>query len=154
VPYGVARIRIESAAALSISAWAGGPPSTLCTVNASESEGATRLQGLEPKDRTALGRIRNFQSQLSTAWSHPGNAGHRTKAISRVALFHAKAQVFHQRTCVPIGNHSKMWADRRFAGSVELVLGNPPDWRYMQAWKLSQSNRNPMQERHLKRTPP
>jgi FkbM family methyltransferase len=82
-----------------------------------------------------LGRIRNFRNQLSTAWGHPGNAGHRTKAISRVALFHAKAQVFHQRSCVPIGSHSKMWADRRFASSVELVLGNPPDWRYMQAWK-------------------
>ena len=93
------------------------------------------LYGLEPKNRTILGRLHNFGNQLSTAWEHPGNAGHRAKAISRVSLFHAKAQLFHQRTCVPIGSHSRMWADRHFAGTVELVLGNPPDWRYMQVWK-------------------
>ncbi len=28
-----------------------------------------------------------------------------------------------------------MWADRRYPPTVELVLGNPPDWPYMQAWK-------------------
>jgi FkbM family methyltransferase len=39
------------------------------------------------------------------------------------------------RTRVPIGDHSKMWADRRFPSTEKVVLGNPPDWSYMQAWK-------------------
>jgi FkbM family methyltransferase len=28
-----------------------------------------------------------------------------------------------------------MWADRRFASTTKLVLGNPPDWATMQAWR-------------------
>ena len=28
-----------------------------------------------------------------------------------------------------------MWADRKFACSFEFVVGNPPDWNEMQAWK-------------------
>jgi FkbM family methyltransferase len=85
--------------------------------------------------RTAGDKSRNFRRQLRATWRHPGNAGHRTRAIARLLLFHVRARVFHKRTCVPIGDHSKMWADRRFAHTVQLVLGNPPDWEYMQAWK-------------------
>jgi FkbM family methyltransferase len=28
-----------------------------------------------------------------------------------------------------------MWADRRFASTTKLVVGNPPDWENMQAWR-------------------
>jgi FkbM family methyltransferase len=92
-------------------------------------------RGMAPADRSSLGQLRNFRTQLSTAWRHPGNEGRRIEALGRVSWFHVKARAFHARTRVPIGDHSKMWADRGFACTVELVLGNPPDWPYMQAWR-------------------
>lgn len=85
--------------------------------------------------RTSGDKIHNFRRQLRSTWGHPGNARHRIKAIARLLLFHVRAQIFHKRTCVPLGDHSKMWADRRFPLTVQLVLGNPPNWAYMEAWK-------------------
>jgi FkbM family methyltransferase len=79
-------------------------------------------------------RIQSFQQELSTAWRHPGNTDHRVKAVGRVVTFHARGLV-GRPTLVPIGDHSKMWADRRFKATGKLVVGNPPDWRPMQVWR-------------------
>jgi FkbM family methyltransferase len=89
-----------------------------------------------PAAGTTLERLRSFRKELASASSHPGNAGHHIKAFGRVTSFHINARVLKKRTCVPIGDHSKMWADRRFPSTGQLILGNPPDWKPMQAWKL------------------
>jgi FkbM family methyltransferase len=81
-------------------------------------------------------RLRSFRKELSSARSHPANAGHRIKAVERVTMFHVRAQVFQKRTCARIGDHSRMWVDRRFPSTGNLILGNPPEWKPMQAWKL------------------
>ncbi len=82
-----------------------------------------------------MDKLQSFRKELSSARRHPGNAGHRVKAFERVTLFHVRSQVLHRRTCVPIGDHSKMWVDRRFPSTGQLILGNPPDWKPMQAWR-------------------
>ena len=68
-------------------------------------------------------------------WHHPANAGHRTQAIVRVAAFYFSDLVLSSRMRIRIGDHSTIWADRRFVTSVEVVLANPPEWNEMQAWK-------------------
>jgi FkbM family methyltransferase len=42
---------------------------------------------------------------------------------------------FTDRKQVPIGDHSRLWADRRFECSLKALIANPPDWAEMQAWK-------------------
>ena len=68
-------------------------------------------------------------------WRHPANSGHRVKAFARVAGVYFSALVLRSRRQVPIGDHSRIWADRRFVNSIEVAIGNPPEWKEMQAWK-------------------
>ncbi len=41
----------------------------------------------------------------------------------------------HRCTRVPIGDHSSIWADLNVPSTIKTVVGNPPDWAEMQAWR-------------------
>jgi FkbM family methyltransferase len=69
------------------------------------------------------------------AWTHPANSGHRISAVLRVLTFYVRGYVFHRRTLATVGTHSKMWADTRVTSTARVVLGDPPDWQAVQAWK-------------------
>ena len=77
-------------------------------------------------------RVRNLTLRI---WAHPANSGHRVRAFLRVLHFYFSALVLHSPIQVPLGEHSRIWADRRQACSFEVVVGNPPDWNEMQAWR-------------------
>ena len=82
--------------------------------------------------RWLLRRMRRLTIKI---WRHPANSGHRVRAFVRVASVYFAALVLRSRRQVPIGDHSRIWADRRFVNSIEVAIGNPPEWKEMQAWK-------------------
>lgn len=52
-----------------------------------------------------------------------------------MALFHLRGRLLHRRTRVGIGDHSFLWADLNVVSTIWSVIGNPPDWNEMQAWR-------------------
>jgi FkbM family methyltransferase len=81
------------------------------------------------------GKFGAFRDEVRNAWAHPSNNGRRAQTLGRLTLFHLRANVLHQRCSFPLGDHSKIWADRQFPSTGKAVLGNPPDFGYMQAWR-------------------
>lgn len=81
------------------------------------------------------GRVNTVLHQGQAAWNHPANRGHRTAALFRLAAFHCRGRLLHRRSCVPIGEHSRMWADLAVVSTIHAVVANPPDWETMQAWR-------------------
>ncbi len=81
------------------------------------------------------GKLSTFRDEVRGAWEHPANAGRRAHTLGRLTLFHLRADVLHQRCSLPLGDHSRIWPDRRFPSTEKARLGNPPDFGYMQAWR-------------------
>ena len=80
-------------------------------------------------------RWRRGRNLTLKIWRHPANAHHRLRAFLRVLRFFVSAILLRSRIKVPLGAHSEIWADRGFVSSFNVVIGNPPDWNEMQAWK-------------------
>jgi FkbM family methyltransferase len=72
---------------------------------------------------------------VKDAWHHPANTGHRPRAVLRVLRFYARGYLLNRRTLTPIGDRSKLWADTTMTSTARVVVGNPPDWSAIQAWK-------------------
>ncbi len=73
--------------------------------------------------------------QAGAVWHHPANCGRRPLAFVRWATFHVRGRVLHRRTLTPIGDHSVIWADLGVVSTIRVVVGNPPDWAEMRAWR-------------------
>ncbi|MGA2837171.1 MAG: FkbM family methyltransferase [Acidimicrobiales bacterium] len=99
------------------------------------SDDPARGGGTGLLERVTTGRLRTVVRQCGAAWHHPANRGHRLAALARLAKFQVQGRVAHRRTSVPIGDHSRMWADLKVVSTIHAVVGNPPDWAPMQAWK-------------------
>lgn len=84
---------------------------------------------------TWRGKLYLIRAHVVLAWHHPANGGNRLRAVFRVLNFYGRGYLFHRRTLTPIGDSLKMWADTRVTSTARVVVGNPPDWRAMQAWK-------------------
>lgn len=80
-------------------------------------------------------KVAEGMHQGEVAWSHPGNQGHRVRSLYRLSAFHLRGRLLHRRTQIPIGQHSSMWADLSVVSTIHAVIGNPPDWAEMQAWR-------------------
>src|SRR5580704_16999298 len=83
---------------------------------------------------TLAARATTVLHQGQAAWSHPANRDHRSAALYRLAAFHIRGRLLHRRSCVPIGEHSRMWADLAVVSTIHAVVANPPDWETMQVW--------------------
>ena len=99
-------------------------------------QGAPRSQE-QPAHRSGFisSRWRRGRNLTLKIWRHPANSHHRLRAFLRVLRFFVSAILLRSRIKVPLGAHSEIWADRGFVSSFNVVIGNPPDWNEMQAWK-------------------
>jgi FkbM family methyltransferase len=93
-------------------------------------QGPPEHAGEEP-----LGRMGRLRDALRLAKEHPSNVGHGARTTVRVTAFHLRAYFLHQRVRCPLGEHSSIWADRRFPSTTKAVSGNPPDFPNLVAWR-------------------
>lgn len=66
---------------------------------------------------------------------HPANRTHRLRSLVSAVEFQVTGRLFGRRKLVPIGNHSRIWADVHNGASFKAFCGNPPDWNEMLAWR-------------------
>jgi FkbM family methyltransferase len=81
------------------------------------------------------GRLGRFRDEVRRAEQHPSNVDHHTRTMARLAAFHLRVNLLHQRVRCPLGEHSSIWADRSFPSTAKAVIGNPPDYGEMVAWR-------------------
>jgi FkbM family methyltransferase len=67
-------------------------------------------------------------------WRHPANEGKRLRHLARGVRFQLRGRVLHERTIVPIGTSSKMWAELHRTASSRAAYANPPDIE-MRVWQ-------------------
>ncbi len=85
--------------------------------------------------RKELGRLGRFRDEVRLAEQHPSHADNHRRTVARLAAFHLRINLLHQRVRCPLGDHSSIWADRAFPSSAMAITGNPPDFKNMVAWR-------------------
>jgi hypothetical protein len=71
-------------------------------------------------------------SAVRLTWTHPGNRGHRVRAIAIFALAHLWSRVAQTPVLVRLGKGSiAALRPRLFAPDSKLIYSNTPDWREM-----------------------
>ena len=68
-------------------------------------------------------------------WKHPSNAGHRPRALLRLAGYQFRARLLHRRTIARLGERSWIWVDLHRTGASKVLYANPPDVPEMQVWR-------------------
>jgi FkbM family methyltransferase len=68
-------------------------------------------------------------------WQHPANAGHRPRALLRLARYQARARLLRRRTIARLGERSRLWVDLHRTGASMAMYANPPDLPEMLAWR-------------------
>jgi FkbM family methyltransferase len=86
-------------------------------------------------DEEPHGRLGRFREAVRLAQEHPSNADHHARTLFRLAAFHVQANILRQRVRCPLGDHSMIWAERAFPSTAKAVVGNPPDYGDMVAWR-------------------
>lgn len=82
--------------------------------------------------------VRAFRAiQLVQRWvlENPANQTCRGRRLAGAYVFQLTSRAFGRRKIVPIGGHSRMWADAHHAASFKAYCGNPPDWCQMMVWR-------------------
>jgi len=90
----------------------------------------------------ALTRRPSVRAQLAVArgivryvWRHPANAGHRPRALLRVARYQAQSRFLRRRAVARLGERSRMWVDLHRSGASMVLYANPPDLPEMLVWR-------------------
>jgi FkbM family methyltransferase len=68
-------------------------------------------------------------------WEHPSNAGHRPRALLRMAGYQARARLLRRRALARLGERSRLWVDLHRTGASMVMYANPPDLPEMLAWR-------------------
>jgi FkbM family methyltransferase len=68
-------------------------------------------------------------------WEHPANAGHRPRALLRVAGYQVRARVLRRRAIARLGERSRLWVDLHRTAASKVLYANPPDLPEMQVWR-------------------
>ena len=83
----------------------------------------------------AAGQLGTAKAVVSFVWEHPSNAGHRPRALLRLAGYQFRARLLHRRTIARLGERSQIWVDLHRTGASKVMYANPPDLPEMQAWR-------------------
>jgi FkbM family methyltransferase len=90
-------------------------------------------------ERLTVGRA---GGQLATAsavfrfvWDHPSNAGHRPRALLRLAGYQFRARVLRRRAIARLGERSQIWVDLHRTPASKVVYANPPDMPEVEVWR-------------------
>jgi FkbM family methyltransferase len=74
-------------------------------------------------------------SVISYVWRHPGNQAGRIRALTKAFYVQSHNRLGFGPVVVPLGERSKIYAERGSAASTAVAYGNPPDFAEMAVWR-------------------
>ena len=80
-------------------------------------------------------RVTTATAVVRYVWEHPANAGHRPRALLRMAGYQARARLLRRRAVARLGERSLLWVDLHRTGASMVMYANPPDLPEMLAWR-------------------
>jgi FkbM family methyltransferase len=80
-------------------------------------------------------RVAETKMVVSYVWGHPANAGHRGRALLRMARYQACSRVLRRRVIARLGERSRLWVDLHRTGASMVMYANPPDLPEMLVWR-------------------
>jgi FkbM family methyltransferase len=80
-------------------------------------------------------RVTTATAVVRYVWEHPSNAGHRPRALLRMAGYQARARLLRRRVLARLGERSRLWVDLHRTGASMVMYANPPDRPEMLAWR-------------------
>jgi FkbM family methyltransferase len=84
---------------------------------------------------SAAGRLATAKAVIRYVWEHPSNAGHRPRALLRLARYHFQARMLRRRAIARLGERSRLWVDLHRTAASKVMYANPPDLPEMQVWR-------------------
>ena len=85
--------------------------------------------------RRPAARMTTATAVVRYVWEHPSNAGHRPRALLRLAGYQARARLLRRRAVARLGERSRLWVDLHRTGASMVMYANPPDLPEMLAWR-------------------
>ncbi len=83
----------------------------------------------------AAGELATATALVRFVWEHPSNAGHRPRALFRLAGYQFQARLLRRRTIARLGERSQIWVDLHRTSASKVMYANPPDMPEMQVWR-------------------
>ena len=80
-------------------------------------------------------RVAATKAVIRYVWGHPANAGHRPRALLRLACYQARARLLRHRVMARLGEHSRLWVDLHRTAASKVLYANPPDLPEMLVWR-------------------
>jgi FkbM family methyltransferase len=85
--------------------------------------------------QSVASRVTTATAVVRYVWEHPSNAGHRPRALLRMAGYQARARLLRRRAVAVLGERSRLWVDLHRTGASMVMYANPPDRPEMLAWR-------------------
>ena len=83
----------------------------------------------------AAGQLSTARAVVRFAWEQPFDAGHRPRALLRLAGYQFRARLLRRRAIARLGERSQIWVDLHRTGASKVMYVNPPDIPEMQVWR-------------------
>jgi FkbM family methyltransferase len=83
----------------------------------------------------AAGQLATARAVVRFVWEHPANAGHRRRALLRLAGYQFRARLLRRRAIARLGERSLIRVDLHRTGASKVMYANPPDLPEMQVWR-------------------
>ena len=80
-------------------------------------------------------RFATAKAVIRYVWEHPSNAGHRPRALLRMARYQARARLLRRRAIARLGERSRLWVDLHRTSASKVLYANPPDLPEMLVWR-------------------
>jgi FkbM family methyltransferase len=80
-------------------------------------------------------RFAATKAVIRYVWEHPSNAGHRPRALLRMARYQAGARLLRRRAIATLGERSRLWVDLHRTSASKVLYANPPDLPEMLVWR-------------------
>jgi FkbM family methyltransferase len=84
---------------------------------------------------SATGHLATAKAVIRYVWEHPSNAGHRPRALLRLARYQFQARLLRRRAIARLGERSRLWVDLHRTAASKVMYANPPDLPEMQVWR-------------------
>jgi FkbM family methyltransferase len=80
-------------------------------------------------------RLAIARALVRYVWAHPSNAGHRPRALLRLARYQFQARLLRRRAVARLGERSRLWVDQHRTAASKVMYANPPDLPEMHVWR-------------------
>jgi FkbM family methyltransferase len=86
------------------------------------------------------GRLAVARGVVRYVWEHPSNAGHRPRALLRMAGYQLRGRLLRRRAIARLGERSRLWVDLHRTSAAKVMYANPPDLPEMRVWRQALYN--------------